>query len=538
MSELFAARWARVSSRRQSDDDRNGLPFQRTLQDEGLAALQAEDTGIAWEVAASGATIHQSPEYQDMLKQAGRGFNVLLVGYVSRLGRNAMHALSAVDQIQKAGAQVYFCEERLNTADETSWESFAREVVESEAYRRRLSRTMKRTYESRWRRLGLPAGVPPYGYNGDWTLNEEQAATVRTIFETYAQGLNSLSTLARVHSLPEEQVKVIIRNPAYTGLAQHNGELIEGKMPVIVDRDTWNMVVARRAQRRAGAPGPRPTRRTLLRGRTWCACGQKLRLDGQGKKGTHRIRHLPPLCSAWGKYQRKPVSAIELPIMLALSKVRVSDDYLEDLVARINAGMPRAQERPDTRPLRARLARMFAQGELAMSDFSDRIAQLDAQDKRTMPTREPFWVIPADLRYYFDQFSDGGNSDEDWITLAEIVFERIEWHSDDHLEFMPTQEAADRFVPETIPGSVLVGGEGSVYLIAQPRPTDPPAFPEPSRNTARTSSSKYSQVRPSSGPELPPHLPERQEEQQLILNTARDARNRNPSASARTVKRM
>lgn len=147
------------------------------------------------------------------------------MAYVSRLGRNAKASLSAVDQISAAGALVYFADERLHTADEQQWEPFAREVIESEAYRRRLSRTMKRTYASRWERRGLPAGPPPYGFTREWQHHPAEAAIVRAIFERYAEGGISLTRLAEEYGLAEEHVKVMVRNPAYAGLAQHNGKL-------------------------------------------------------------------------------------------------------------------------------------------------------------------------------------------------------------------------------------------------------------------------------------------------------------------------
>lgn len=53
-----------------------------------------------------------------MLAAAGRDFDVLLVGYVSRFARNLKTAVNVRDEIHAAGAAVLFCDDGILSSDE------------------------------------------------------------------------------------------------------------------------------------------------------------------------------------------------------------------------------------------------------------------------------------------------------------------------------------------------------------------------------------------------------------------------------------
>lgn len=74
------------------------------------------------------------------------------------VGRKASDALRAAELIEKARASVYFADERVHTADEHQWEAYAREVVESEAYR--CLRTGSRRRRGRRSESGIPGPQP------------------------------------------------------------------------------------------------------------------------------------------------------------------------------------------------------------------------------------------------------------------------------------------------------------------------------------------------------------------------------------------
>ncbi len=94
LAGLRAARWVRKSTAGQYDNW--GPDAQQELQNRVILRHDLVDTGLAWQSAASGRTVHLRP---------------LLVGYVSRFQRNLKQTLIAVDDLHAAGVAVLFCDE-------------------------------------------------------------------------------------------------------------------------------------------------------------------------------------------------------------------------------------------------------------------------------------------------------------------------------------------------------------------------------------------------------------------------------------------
>ena len=90
---LRAARWIRESTRGQYDN--YGPEAQREQQDRTLGRWDLVDTAIEWQVAHSGRTVGSTAQFQEMVARAGRDYDVLLVGYVSRFARNLRTAVNA-----------------------------------------------------------------------------------------------------------------------------------------------------------------------------------------------------------------------------------------------------------------------------------------------------------------------------------------------------------------------------------------------------------------------------------------------------------
>ncbi|MGO9204986.1 MAG: recombinase family protein, partial [Candidatus Limnocylindrales bacterium] len=131
-----AAHWGRESTGRQAD--RFGPAAQRDQRERAIERYGMVDTQISWMVAHSGRTIGSTAQFAEMLACAGRDYDVLVVGYVSRFARDLETAVTARSALHAAGAAILFCDERIVTSDEDAWESWARETVEAEAYSRRL----------------------------------------------------------------------------------------------------------------------------------------------------------------------------------------------------------------------------------------------------------------------------------------------------------------------------------------------------------------------------------------------------------------
>lgn len=185
-----AARWIRESTAGQAD--RYGPDAQRRQQDDAIATHGLVDTGISWTVAHSGRTISSTPEFRDMLARAGQDYDVVVVGYVSRLARDLRTAVNARHAVHEAGAAILFCDERLLSSDEDGWEQWAREAVEAEAYSRRLGRRIAEGYRAKKRRHADPGGHPPFGFRRNAAKliepDPETLPVVQRIVELAAEG--------------------------------------------------------------------------------------------------------------------------------------------------------------------------------------------------------------------------------------------------------------------------------------------------------------------------------------------------------------
>lgn len=464
---LRAARWSRVSSRQQARSDREGLPYQIDAQNRALALLEAADTGIAWQVTHSGGDVHTTAEWADMLGRAGRDFDLLVVAYVSRLGRNAEEQLRAVRLIGETGAAVYFAEERIDTRDEAQWEAMAREIVEAESYRRRLSRTMKRTYDSRHRRRGLPGGRPPLGYVSDWSIDPIAAQKVRNLFTEYATGSVSIENLAAAHGLEPEALKETLRNRTYMGLAIQNGEELPGAFEPIITPALFDQV-ARIRHERTRAGGARPKRHSMLARRFWCACGTPIRLDGQDGQHQWRTRHPEP-CDLWGAHERKRAIVFEYPLRQALLNIRLTDATIERMVA--TAQGRRATPPPvstlDTARARKRLRDAYDAGTIDAAAYIAQDAALKASTPTPATPASP--ASPDILRETLYHFRDAlvhvsqtRHGDEVWANVAARYIQRIEYLGPGHLGIVPTAEGQVAITPGTMPEKVaLARPEGS-----------------------------------------------------------------------------
>ena len=94
---MRAARWFRESTAGQWDNF--GPDAQREQQDRAIARYGLADTGLEWSVASSGWTsAWRTPTWEAMVASArSGGFDVLVVGYVSRFLRNLKQTLIAVE---------------------------------------------------------------------------------------------------------------------------------------------------------------------------------------------------------------------------------------------------------------------------------------------------------------------------------------------------------------------------------------------------------------------------------------------------------
>ncbi len=332
-------------------------------------------------------------------------FDVLIMSEESRLGREQIETAYALKQITDAGVRVFFyLEDRERTLDSAlekvmlSLTNFAAEVERE--------RAKQRTYDALLRKAkaGHVTGGRVYGYDNREiatadgqrlhvirVINQEQAATVRRVFEMYASkiGLTRIAKTLNAEGVPSPRnragwapsaIREMLYRPLYRGeivwneyqkierggtkrrRRRESGELIKLEAPDlrIISDELWQRVTARLKQvqnvfvRKTSAQGQllgRPAMRDfdspyLLSGLARCrTCGGPIDASGRdsgGKRRTygcayHRKRGAS-ICKNALRIDQDVLDTIVLQAMSEALDERLTEVAIEKALARIRAG--------------------------------------------------------------------------------------------------------------------------------------------------------------------------------------------------------
>lgn len=445
--------YARVSTDAQ---ERDGTSLDS--QEEACAELATER---GWTVvrrlrdAASGFYLDRDgiEELRGLLR---RGEIDAVVAYaVDRLSRNQNHIGVLFDEIKDAGATLEFVTERFEDTAVGRFILAARAFIGEVEREKIAERTMRGKVErAKSGRLPQGTGAGIYGYtydteSGTRSINEEQAPTVRRIFEEFAAG-TSCNRLAndlnqdlvpafkggRWHALT---VRRMLRNESYAGrtvyrrtrtekvrdaakgrwvrrtIERDSSEWIDvdGVTPAIVSRELFD-----RAQTRLSDPErrnrARPSRSYPLKGRLRCGiCGSAM--VGQSLQGG-RYQYYRCRRSYSGPKDDRCASRY-VPRRLLEGAVR---DELMELLSdpdRVIAEACHLAERPegderrsaldselnDVEARQRRLVRLFTAGDMPESllteesrELSERRSRLEAERAR-LPVSEKSSLDPIAL---------------------------------------------------------------------------------------------------------------------------------------------
>lgn len=247
----------------------------------------------------TGTQAKKRPGFMQMITDAKLGkFDMAVTREVSRFGRNTLEALQYSRELKSAGVQVYFVNDNIRTIKDDDAElklglmaSFAQEES-----RKTSSRVKAGQYSSRQKGVlygtGNILGFNRVKRKGDkssdstptFTVDEEQAETVRMIYRLYLSGLglkkikNELEkecrkTATGLMSWDVSTISRVLDNPMYMGkqyqcqttveeFLSHERKknskedfiLIDGDFAPIIDEDTFNKVKALRQKKGAANP--------------------------------------------------------------------------------------------------------------------------------------------------------------------------------------------------------------------------------------------------------------------------------------------
>lgn len=281
---LRVAYYARVSTER--DQQLNSLENQVSYYENFIR------NNANWHFAGgyidegiSGTSTLKRENFLRMIKDAEAGcFDLIVTKEISRFARDTLDSIQYTRRLLEAGVGVFFQSDNINTLNTdaelrlTIMASLAQDEVRRLSERVRFG--MQRAYEA-GRVLG---SENIYGYDkekGKLTINEEQAAFVRTLFNLYDSGKYGFRTITRVLGemgytnqkgapLNPGTLRQILENPKYKGY--YCGRKTESSdyrtkkkvklapeehiyykdesIPAIVSEELWDRVNARLAGRR------------------------------------------------------------------------------------------------------------------------------------------------------------------------------------------------------------------------------------------------------------------------------------------------
>ncbi len=294
---IAAAIYARYSSGNQNDAsiEQQVQAIQQYARAHGItiAAIYADR-------AISGTT-DARPEFQRMIRDASKGnWQAVLVWKLDRFARNRYDSAIYKAKLKAAGVQLISIMEPLTDGNESIILESMLEGM-AEYYSANLSENVKRglAYTAQ---QGKAIGHRSFGYrnvDGYWQVDASEAEHVRQIYAWCIQGdgfpmISKRLNVMGIRTITGREfaassVRVILTNEQYTGVYRYRDTRIEGGMPAIIDRATFEAAQRAIAARTIAGTHARAVggvQRYLLTGRAVCGiCGHALKgcTSGSGR---------------------------------------------------------------------------------------------------------------------------------------------------------------------------------------------------------------------------------------------------------------
>ncbi|WP_242772464.1 recombinase family protein [Brevibacillus parabrevis] len=252
--------YARISSDSQ---------IENTSIAEQVKKIEAYCISQGWELVKmfidegeSGSTTERNG-YIDMvqtIQQTENEISGIVVLKVDRIHRRLKNLLELIeDELEPKGIAFISVSENFDTSTPQgmlflqmigSFAEFERKMINERTKSGRIATARENKYAG---------GGVPYGYqavNGNILLDEQQAQTVKSIFQLYIEGNNPYKIASKLNraGIPTKtgkqwtvvQVMNILRNETYTGFNMYNGQKEQNGIrqkdvfPRIISRQLWN----------------------------------------------------------------------------------------------------------------------------------------------------------------------------------------------------------------------------------------------------------------------------------------------------------
>lgn len=271
------------------------------------------------------------PQFKQMIEDSNKKyFNGVLVYQLDRFARNRYDSATYKSRLKKNDVRVFSAKENIS---EDASGILMESVLEgmAEYYSAELSQKVRRGMKINAEKCQHNGGIPALGYDVDknkkYTINKEQANTVRKIFDMYING-NTMTDIIKYlnenniktsynNQFNKNSIRRILLNKKYIGTYICGEIEISNGMPQIIDNETFNkaqeiMQINKKAPARAKSKAE-----YLLTTKLFCGHCKEMMVGVSGTSKTGK-KHNYYSCNG----TRKKVC----------DKKNISKDYIEDFV--------------------------------------------------------------------------------------------------------------------------------------------------------------------------------------------------------------
>jgi len=182
--------YCRVST--EAEDQLNSLENQKKYFEQYIGNnLEWQFCGLYVDEGISGTSVEKRTGFKQMIADAeNRKFDLLLTKEISRFARNTLDSIFYTRKLKGLGVGVLFMNDNVNTLDS---DAELRLTIMSSIAQEESRKTSERVRWGQKRRMeqGFVFGASIFGYHlkdGKLTINEDEAKTVRLIYELYLSG--------------------------------------------------------------------------------------------------------------------------------------------------------------------------------------------------------------------------------------------------------------------------------------------------------------------------------------------------------------
>lgn len=305
----------------------------------------------------------ERPEFQRLIADAKRKkFEAVVVYKTDRFARNKYDSAVYKRELKRNGIQIFYAAEAIPDGPEGIILESLMEGL-AEYYSAELAQKIKRGMHESALKCQSTGSGRPLGYRVDeqkrFQIDPESAQTVQTIFEQYIKGESNAAICELLNSrglrtaqgkpFNKNSINRIIKNRKYIGEYRYHDIVVEGGMPAIISKDTFNLAQAEMERRRTRKAPKSSKAEYLLAGRLFCGhCkGPMQGVSGTGKSGNKWYYYYCGNTRGKNKTcDKKQVSRDRLERAVVDFTVRyiLQENVLEELARKVHAAQERQND--------------------------------------------------------------------------------------------------------------------------------------------------------------------------------------------------